>query len=126
MTSDERPYGIWLWCILLVFILGYVVVADWWLHSQGHEFMTTEFKEGLDNTVWSDRHRPMVRNVDRSHLPLLHRKKVTMPFQSEQQRRFMWAQHPDIAEKWAHGEHSTKGGNHRMPKRAKSRKAARS
>jgi hypothetical protein len=52
MTSDERPYGIWLWCILLVFILGYVVVADWWLHSQGHEFMTTEFKEGLDNTVW--------------------------------------------------------------------------
>ena len=25
-----------------------------------------------------------------------------MPFQSEKQRRFMWAKHPDIAEKWAH------------------------
>jgi hypothetical protein len=40
-----------------------------------------------------------------------------MPFQSEAQRRFMWARHPDIAEKWAHGKHSTRGKNHRMPTR---------
>ena len=25
-----------------------------------------------------------------------------MPFESEAQRRFLWAKHPDIAEKWAH------------------------
>jgi len=31
----------------------------------------------------------------------------------------MWSQHPDIAEKWAHGEHSTKGKGHKMPKRKK-------
>ena len=24
-----------------------------------------------------------------------------MPFQSESQRRFLWAKHPDIAEKWS-------------------------
>lgn len=32
-----------------------------------------------------------------------------MPFKSEKQRRFMWANHPDIARKWAHGKHSAKG-----------------
>jgi hypothetical protein len=47
-----------------------------------------------------------------------------MPFKSENQRRFLWANHPDIAEKWAHGEHSAKK-NHRMPKR-KNRKSSRS
>lgn len=25
-----------------------------------------------------------------------------MPFESEAQRRFMWAKHPKIAKKWAH------------------------
>jgi hypothetical protein len=25
-----------------------------------------------------------------------------MPFKSESQRRFLWANHPDIAKKWAH------------------------
>jgi hypothetical protein len=29
-----------------------------------------------------------------------------MPFKSERQRRFMWANLPDIARKWAHGKHS--------------------
>jgi len=42
-----------------------------------------------------------------------------MPFKSEKQRRFLWSQHPEIAEKWAHGEHSTKGKGHKMPKRKK-------
>jgi hypothetical protein len=49
-----------------------------------------------------------------------------MPFQSENQRRFMWANHPDIAEKWAHGQHSTKDGPHRMPKRSSKRKSRKS
>ena len=38
-----------------------------------------------------------------------------MPFKSEDQRRFMWAKHPEIAKKWAHGKHSSKG-KHKMPK----------
>ena len=37
-----------------------------------------------------------------------------MPFKSEAQRRFMWLAHPEIAKKWAHGEHSSKGP-HKMP-----------
>ena len=32
-----------------------------------------------------------------------------MPFQSEAQRRMMWAEHPDIAEAWAHGKSSKTG-----------------
>lgn len=40
-----------------------------------------------------------------------------MPFQSEAQRKFMFAKHPDIAKKWAHGQHSTTGGAHKMPSR---------
>ena len=32
-----------------------------------------------------------------------------MPFKSEKQRKFMWLKHPEIAEKWAHGEHSKHG-----------------
>lgn len=38
-----------------------------------------------------------------------------MPFKSEQQRRFLWAKHPEIAKKWSHGEHSSKGSDHKMP-----------
>lgn len=48
-----------------------------------------------------------------------------MPFQSEKQRRYMWMAHPDIAEKWAHGQHSTKDGPHKMPRKG-SRKGSRS
>jgi len=32
-----------------------------------------------------------------------------MPFQSESQRRLMWAKHPSIAEAWAHGRSSKTG-----------------
>lgn len=43
-----------------------------------------------------------------------------MPFKSEKQRRFMWAKHPEIAEKWAHGEHSKgKKKKHKMPRKDK-------
>ncbi len=41
-----------------------------------------------------------------------------MPFRSEAQRRYLWSQHPDIAERWAHGEHSSKGP-HKMPRKSK-------
>lgn len=32
-----------------------------------------------------------------------------MPFKSENQRRYLWSQHPDIAEAWAHGRSSVTG-----------------
>jgi hypothetical protein len=35
-------------------------------------------------------------------------------FVSEQQRRYLWSQHPEIAEAWAHGEH-TSDTDHKMP-----------
>lgn len=38
-----------------------------------------------------------------------------MPFKSEKQRRFMWAQHPDIAKKWAHS------SDEERPKKSKSK-----
>jgi hypothetical protein len=48
-----------------------------------------------------------------------------MPFKSENQRRFLWANHPDIAEAWAHGKHTSKGP-HRMPTRGSKRKSRKS
>jgi hypothetical protein len=33
-----------------------------------------------------------------------------MPFESEKQRRYMWANEPKIAEAWAHGKSSKTGG----------------
>lgn len=32
-----------------------------------------------------------------------------MPFQSEKQRRYLWAKEPKIAEAWAHGKSSVTG-----------------
>jgi hypothetical protein len=40
-----------------------------------------------------------------------------MPFQSEAQRRYLWLRHPEIAKKWAHGKHSSKGHSKRKRRR---------
>ena len=40
-----------------------------------------------------------------------------MPFRSEDQRKFMWAKHPDIAKKW-----TKKYGSKIVHKKSKSRK----
>jgi len=42
-----------------------------------------------------------------------------MPFESEAQRRFMWAKHPDIARRWA-DKYGTKP--RRVPKPTKKKK----
>jgi hypothetical protein len=42
-----------------------------------------------------------------------------VPFQSEKQRRFMWSQHPDIAEAWAHGKSSVTGRKETKRKKKK-------
>lgn len=47
-----------------------------------------------------------------------------MPFRSEKQRRYLWANEPRIAEAWSHGRHTAKS-NHRMPKRSHKRKRTR-
>lgn len=48
----------------------------------------------------------------------LPKRTLTMnPFQSESQRRYLWANRPDIAERWAHEYPSSKGtGKERLPK----------
>lgn len=45
-----------------------------------------------------------------------------MPFQSEKQRRYLWANEPKIAEAWAHGKSSVTGKkeSRRKKKRKKS------
>jgi hypothetical protein len=35
------------------------------------------------------------------HFPRSERDKLSMPFRSEAQRKFLWAKHPDIAQRWA-------------------------
>lgn len=39
-----------------------------------------------------------------------------MPFQSEAQRRFLWANHPEIAKAWSHGRSSVTGKKEFAPK----------
>jgi hypothetical protein len=46
-----------------------------------------------------------------------------MPFESEKQRRYLWAKHPKIAEAWAHGKSSVTGK--KEYKRKKHRKKGR-
>ena len=42
-----------------------------------------------------------------------------MPFQSEAQRRYLWATHPKIAEAWAHGKSSVTGKKETAKQRGK-------
>lgn len=59
-----------------------------------------------------------------------------MPFQSESQRRYLWAKEPKIAEAWSHGKSSVTGkkdtegpgrkGKYKNLPRHKSRKGKRS
>jgi hypothetical protein len=56
-------------------------------------------------------------NVDAAYVAVNSKTGGLMPFQSDAQRRFMYAKHPDIAAKWSKGQHSTsgKGKHHKMP-----------
>ena len=46
---DESPIGIYLWFALIVLINGTWIGMDLWLRANNHEFLTTEFREGLAN-----------------------------------------------------------------------------
>lgn len=39
------------WIIQLVLMFAWLPM-DIWLHKHGYEYMTTEFKEGLKDTLW--------------------------------------------------------------------------
>lgn len=52
MRIDESPIGVWLWLSLIVGINVAWISMDVWLHRHGHEYLTTEFREGLRHPVW--------------------------------------------------------------------------
>ncbi len=49
--TDESNIGIWLWLVLIVEINLSWIAMDLWLRKHHHEFLTTEFKEGLRNPL---------------------------------------------------------------------------
>jgi hypothetical protein len=51
--TDESPIGIYLWVALIVGVNAAWISMDIWLHKNGHEFLTTEFREGLRNELWA-------------------------------------------------------------------------
>jgi hypothetical protein len=50
--TDESPIGVWLWLVLIIEINASWVAMDLYLRAHHHEFLTTEFKEGLNHEVW--------------------------------------------------------------------------
>lgn len=48
--SDGRP-ALYFWVFLLVFVVVFVALADWWLHRHGYAYMTTEFRRAV-STTW--------------------------------------------------------------------------
>jgi hypothetical protein len=52
MKTDESNIGIWLWLALIIIVNATWISMDIWLRANGHEFLTTEFREGLRNPFW--------------------------------------------------------------------------
>jgi hypothetical protein len=46
-NPDESHIGVWLWIVLIVTINAEWIAMDVWLRANGHEYLTTEFREGL-------------------------------------------------------------------------------
>lgn len=49
---DKSNIGIILWFVLVVVINVEWIAVDLWLRAHGHEYLTTEFREGLRNPIW--------------------------------------------------------------------------
>lgn len=50
---DESAIGVWFW--LFGIIIGFNIIwvgMDVWLRMNNHEYLTTEFREGLRHPVW--------------------------------------------------------------------------
>lgn len=51
--TDETNVGAWLWLVLLAVVNATWIGMDLWLRAHHHEYLTTEFKEGLrSGGVW--------------------------------------------------------------------------
>jgi hypothetical protein len=49
--TDESSIGVWLWVALIVGINVTWISMDVWLKKHNHEYLTTEFREGLHNEL---------------------------------------------------------------------------
>jgi hypothetical protein len=52
MKTDESNIGIWLWLALFIIVNATWIGMDLFLRWSGHEYLTTEFREGLRQPVW--------------------------------------------------------------------------
>jgi hypothetical protein len=50
--TDESPIGVWLWLALIIEVNATWVAMDLYLRAHHHEYLTTEFKEGLNHELW--------------------------------------------------------------------------
>lgn len=51
MNTDESNIGVWFWAVLIGVINITWVSMDIWLGRHHHEYLTTEFKEGLSKPL---------------------------------------------------------------------------
>ena len=51
-TPDETPYGAWAWLILVLGVNAYWIGFDLWARAHNHEYLTTEFREAMNNQLW--------------------------------------------------------------------------
>jgi len=50
--TDESSIGIWFWLVLILVVNALWIGMDVWLYRNGHEMLTTEFREGLQHPAW--------------------------------------------------------------------------
>ena len=51
-TPDESNVGVWAWVILIIGVNAYWIGFDLWARANNHEYMTTEFREGINNQLF--------------------------------------------------------------------------
>jgi hypothetical protein len=49
---DESNIGVWAWVILIIGVNAYWITFDLWARSHNHEYMTTEFREGINHPLF--------------------------------------------------------------------------
>ena len=50
--TDESNLGLWLWLVFFLTVNALWIGMDLFLRWRHHEYLTTEFKEGLNSTYW--------------------------------------------------------------------------
>jgi hypothetical protein len=49
---DESSVGMWAWVGLIFLANAYWILFDLWARANNHEYMTTEFREGMSNELF--------------------------------------------------------------------------